>query len=143
MDTSLQDIRYGVRVLLEAPAFVAVAVLTLALGIGANTALFSIASGVLSKPLPFREPEPLVALYTRSKEFARSSLSYPNFLAIGLSAALVLARLIANLVYGVKPHDPLIFAGVAALPTLVSLGASYLPALRATQVDPVMAVRYE
>src|SRR5689334_20725084 len=80
MDTLLQDIRYAIRMLLKAPAFVAVAVLTLALGIGANTALFSIVSGVLLNPLPFRQSDHLVSVYTRSKDFDRSSISYPNFL---------------------------------------------------------------
>ena len=80
MDTLLQDIRYGIRMLLKAPAFVVVAVLTLALGIGGNTALFSVVSGVLLSPLPFHQPDRLLAVYTRSKDFDRSSISYPNFL---------------------------------------------------------------
>lgn len=80
IETLLQDIRYGIRMLLKAPAFVAIAALTLALGIGANTALFSIVSSVLLSPLPFHQPERLIAVYTRSKDFDRSSISYPNFL---------------------------------------------------------------
>src|SRR5215510_7570197 len=80
MDALTQDIRYGFRMLLKAPAFVFVAVLTLALGIGGNTALFSVVSGVLLSPLPFHQPDRLLAVYTRSKDFDRSSISYPNFL---------------------------------------------------------------
>jgi predicted permease len=75
-----QDVRYGLRVLARNPGFTAVAVLTLALGIGANTALFSVVSGVLLHPLPFPAPEQLHSVYTRTEQFAKGSVSYPNFL---------------------------------------------------------------
>jgi hypothetical protein len=80
MRTFLQDVRYGVRMLLKNPGFAAVAILTLALGIGANTALFSVVNGVLLNPLPFPEPDQLYALYYKTPLFERSSVSYLNFL---------------------------------------------------------------
>ncbi|HEY0099406.1 MAG TPA: ABC transporter permease [Pyrinomonadaceae bacterium] len=75
-----QDLRFGARVLLKQPAFTLVAVLTLALGIGANTALFSVINAVLLRPLPFPESDRLVALYETFQPSGQSALSVPNLL---------------------------------------------------------------
>jgi predicted permease len=80
METLLQDLQYAARMLAKNRSFTIVAVLTLALGIGANTALFSVANGVLLNPLPFPAPNQPVALYAKRVSFERASISYPNFL---------------------------------------------------------------
>jgi predicted permease len=79
IDGVARDVRYGVRVLARSPAFTAVAVVTLALGIGANTALFSVVNGVLLHPLSYPRPDELVRLHCSKPAFATGSISYPNF----------------------------------------------------------------
>jgi len=75
-----QDVVYASRMLRKNAGFSVVAVMTMALGIGANSALFSVVSGVLLNPLPFPNPGELMALYQRSDTFEKSSITYLNFL---------------------------------------------------------------
>src|SRR5215813_4822983 len=79
MTTLLRDLRYGVRMLLKTPGMTFVVILALALGIGANTAIFSVINAVLLKPLPFDHPEQLLFLNERSPVLDEMSISYPNF----------------------------------------------------------------
>jgi predicted permease len=79
METLFQDLRYAIRQLRKSPGFAAVAIATLALGIGVNTIIFSVVNGVLLSPLPFAEPDRLVTLHENKPNFEGGSISYPNF----------------------------------------------------------------
>jgi putative ABC transport system permease protein len=82
METLLQDIRYGARVLWRKPLFTTVAVLTLTLGVGANTAIFSVVNGVLLRPLPYKDSDRIQTLWQNNKQegVEREDVSSANFL---------------------------------------------------------------
>lgn len=80
MQTLLADVRYSIRMMAKSPGFTTVACLTLALAIGANTAIFSFVDGVLLKPLPYPEPEAILSLWEKPPGFDRNGISTLNFL---------------------------------------------------------------
>src|SRR5258707_14963132 len=75
----IQDLKFSLRLLKSNPAFCIVAVLTLALGIGANTAIFSVIHSVLLKALPYPDPQRLVLMDDRTKDGRHMSVAWPNF----------------------------------------------------------------
>jgi ABC-type antimicrobial peptide transport system permease subunit len=153
MDAFFKDLRYGLRSLMKYPMLAIIAIITLAIGIGANSAIFSVVNALLIKPLPFPELERVVAIWETqpSRGVVRNEASMANYLdwrsqnriGLGLGGAFALTRLLQSLLFGVTPTDALTFSVVTVGLLLIALLASYIPARRATKVDPLVALRYE
>ncbi len=106
-ESLMQDVRYGARTLIKGPGFTIVAILTLALGIGANTAIFSLVRGVLLRGLPFRDATRILQIQETTGGGGRNPVSYPNYLdwkaqshSFEEMAASPMARAVAMISYG-------------------------------------------
>lgn len=126
----LQNARYAVRTLLKSPGLTAIAVLALGLGIGANTAIFSVVNAVFLRPLPYPDAERLVEISERNPSSGRMSVSYPNYLDWQKQAD-VFDAMAANAVY----DSTLTASGIAER---VPVGYASADFLRALRISPLL-----
>src|SRR5437879_7861490 len=80
MESLLRDLKFGLRMMTRSPGFTLVAIITIALGIGANTAIFSVVNTVLLRPLPYEHPDRLMVIWEKQEQVDKESPSLPNFL---------------------------------------------------------------
>jgi predicted permease len=152
LETLWQDIHFGARMLRKNSGFTAIAVLTLALGIGANTAIFSVVNAVLLRPLPYRDSDRLAVLRETSPRVGPVSVSYPNFLdwrqqSHAFSQMAAVHSLGFNLSGVTQPEN---IEGLAVSPNFLSLlgvrpflGRDLLPEEEAQGTAPVILLSYE
>ena len=151
LDSLLQDLHYGARMLRKNPAFTAIALLTLALGIGANTAIFSVVNAVLLRPLPYANPQQLIAIKESSQRVGVHSTSYPDFLdwrtqSKTISQMALLNNRAFNLSGVAQPEN---IEGYAVSPNCLSLlgvrpflGRDFLPSEEVPGTAPVVMMSY-
>src|SRR5580704_5833916 len=151
LDSLLQDLRYGARMLRKDPGFTAIALLTLALGIGANTAIFSVVNAVLLRPLPYSNPQQLIVIKESSQRVGVHSSSYPDFLdwrtqSKTISQMALLNNRAFNLSGVAQPEN---IEGYAVSPNCLSLlgvrpflGRDFLPSEEVPGTAPVVMLSY-
>lgn len=151
--TIVRDVRYAGRMLLRNPGFSVVALLTFAIGIGVNTAVFSVFNGVLLRPLPYADADRITMMWLDNRPQAIKEdiglvlilRQHPRPAIIGvvlaLAGALALAQFLQSMVYGVRTTDPVTFVAMGLTLLLVAVGASWIPARRATRIDALVALR--
>ncbi len=152
MTSILQDLKYSLRTIAKSPGFAIVAILTLALGIGANTAIFSVVDAVLLRPLPFKDSSQLVLLRETYKSVGNVSVSYPNFLdwrqqSHCFAAMSVINNRGFNLSGVAQPEN---IGGYAVSPNLLALlgvrpvlGRDFLPTEEKPGTAPVILLSYQ
>src|SRR5271168_2647270 len=152
MSSLLQDLKFSLRTLAKSPAFTLVAILTLALGIGANTAIFSVVNAVLLRPLPFKDSAQLVVMRETYKLVGNVSVSYPDFLdwrqqSHAFSAMAVIDNVGFNLSGVAQPEN---IGGYAVSPNFLMLvgvspvlGRDFLPSEEKPGTAPVVLLSYQ
>ena len=152
MNAIIQDLKFAIRMLAKSPGFTLVAVLTLALGIGANTAIFSIVNAVLLRPLPFKDSSQLVRLRETHKNVGNVSVSYPDFLDWREQSHSFLAMTVINNVgfnlSGIAQPENI--GGYAVSPNFLALlgvrpvlGRDLLPSEEKPGTAPVVLLSYQ
>ena len=152
MSTMLQDLKFAIRMLVKSPGFTVVAILSLALGIGVNTAIFSVVNAVLLRPLPFKNPSQLVVMRETYKLVGNVSVSYPNFLdwrqqSHSFSALAAIEARGFNLSGVAQPEN---IGGYAVSPNFLALvgvrpilGRDFLPSEENQGTAPVILLSYQ
>ena len=158
------DLRFAPRQFRRSPGFATVAILSLGLAIGANATIFSVINSILLRPLPVDRPDQLY-IASMQVEFGADFLNRgadgagccpsqrsPYVLGeslrpvlvgalIGLPGAVLLARTVRSQLYGMSPIDPITYVSASAALVVVTLIAAYVPARRASRLEPMSALR--